>query len=124
MTLTQLVLDERRSSTGIRNWSVRSSLDSFASDLHEFSVPDNDSTRTGQTINLSSLFADVAEGIEFRVYGYAAEASGGTWRIDNVKLEGSVQPVLAVPDGGSSAILLALPLLGLWTLRRLSTRTV
>lgn len=30
----------------------------------------------------------------------------------------------SVPDGGSSALLLAIPLLGLWTLRRLSTRPV
>lgn len=125
LTLTQLVLDERRSGTGIRNWSVRSSLDSFASDLGLFSVPDDTLTRTFQTINLTAAFADLASALEFRVYGYAAETAAGTWRIDNVKIEGSTKQVTntgQVPDTGATALLLSIPVLGLLTLHRFATR--
>src|SRR5687768_3493837 len=76
MTLTRLELDERRSSTGIRSWSVYSSLDSFASALGTFSVPDDDLTRVNQGINLSGAFANLALPVEFRIYGFQAEASG------------------------------------------------
>ncbi len=124
LTLTQLVLDERRSGTGIRNWSVRSSLDSYGADIATFAVPDNDLTRTGQAINLSALFANLTSVLDFRIYGYGAEGSAGTWRIDNVKVEGSTQLLPAVPDTGTTAVLLSIPLLGLFTLRRLTIRPV
>jgi hypothetical protein len=84
MTLTQLILDERRSGTGIRNWSVRSSLNSFSSDLAVFSVPDDTATRTLQTIDLTAAFTGLTSLLEFRIYGYAAEGPTGTWRIDSV----------------------------------------
>ena len=95
MTLTQVQMDERRSGTGIRDWSLRSSLDSFASDIGAvFSVPDNTSTRTDQSIDLTGgLFDDLSSAIEFRVYGYNAEAGSGTWRLDNVELFGTITPV-------------------------------
>jgi len=118
LTLTQLILDERRSSTGIRGWSVRSSLDSFASDLATFSVNDDELIRSGQTINLSTLPANLTSLVEFRIYGYSAESSGGTWRIDNVKLEGTVQSLASVPDTGATALLLLAPVLGIFIVRR------
>jgi hypothetical protein len=102
LSLTQLILDERRSLTGIREWSVRSSLDGFSSDLATFAVPDNDATRTGQTISLSAaLFGQLDTPIEFRIYGYSSEQSGGTWRIDNLMVDGSVTAsttAATVPD--------------------------
>lgn len=120
MTLASLVLDERRSFTGIRDWAVRSSLDSFGSDLSLFSVPDDDTTRIGQTTPLGPSFENLGTSVEFRVYGYNAEGGAGTWRIDNVALNGSIA---AVPEPSACALATGLGLLGLavyrsWPARR------
>jgi cysteine-rich repeat protein len=88
LTLTALELDERRSGSGIRTWTVRSSLDSFAADLQVFSVPDDDTTRPNNRIVLPPGFAGLTSAVEFRIYGYASEGTAGTWRVDNVELYG------------------------------------
>jgi hypothetical protein len=89
-TLTSLVFDERRSGTGPRDIAVRSSLDSFATDIITFNVPDNTSTRE-QTVSLGSSFEDLEGDTTFRIYGYNAEGGTGTWRIDNVVLSGTIE---------------------------------
>ena len=120
MTMTSLSLDERRSLTGIRNWSVRSSLDSFSSDLASFTVLDNDEVRTGQSTGLGTAFQDLTSSLEFRIYGFASESGTGTWRIDNVQLSGSFS---AVPEPHEYAFVAGLGLIGFagwrrWVLRR------
>jgi len=92
LSLRRLELDERRSATGIRNWSVRSSLDGFATDLGTFAVPDDTNTRSNQQIPLGAAFQNLAAPVEFRIYGFTAEGSGGTWRVDNVELYGFTTP--------------------------------
>lgn len=101
LSLTSLTLDERRSLTGIRSWAVRSSSNNFGSDLGNFSVPDNDLTRTGQSTSLNSL-TDITTALTFRIYGYSSEAGGGTWRIDNVTLNGSIS---AIPEPSTYAVI-------------------
>jgi len=88
MTLTSLTLDEKRSNKGIRNWSIRSSLDDFATDLKTFHVPDDTNLRNAQTITFS--FRHLTSPLEFRIYGFNAEAGTGTWRIDNVYINGNI----------------------------------
>jgi hypothetical protein len=95
LNLTRLVLDERRSASGIRDWCVRSSLDGFATDLSYFAVPDSTATRADQITLLGSEFSHVTSEVEFRIYGYRAESAGGTWRVDNVALYGGIS---AVPE--------------------------
>lgn len=93
LSLSSLTLSERRSLTGIRKWEVRSSVDGYTSTLGTiFSVPDDDLTRDNQIINLpaTTSFTASTSAITFRIYGYEAEGSSGTWRIDNVKLFGTV----------------------------------
>jgi hypothetical protein len=115
LTLTQLTLDERRSSTGIRDWCVRSSVDGFAHDLGYFHVPDDSLTRLNQTTWLGSELAHLQETVEFRIYGYSSESSAGTWRIDNVELYGSVTPV---PEPSASALMAGLGLIAWVALAR------
>lgn len=95
LTLTSIVFDERRSGTGIRDISVRSSLDGFLVDLATFNVPDNSNVRT-ETINLDGTFSNLpnSESVELRIYGYSAESTSGTWWVDNIQLFG----VIASPD--------------------------
>ncbi len=92
LDLTELQLDERRSSTGIRNWEVRSSLDGYGAALATFAVPDDDLTRSNQSIALGAEFQDLAATVTFRIYGYASESGAGSWRIDNVEVYGTVIP--------------------------------
>jgi hypothetical protein len=90
MSLTRIELDERRSGTGIRDWSIYSSVDGFTSALASFNVPDNTSTRVNQGVNLNAAnFANLISTVEFRIYGFTAEATGGTWRVDNLQIYGS-----------------------------------
>ncbi len=89
LTLTALVFDERRSGTGIRTFALYSSADGFAAPLQTFDVPDNTDTRK-QTVTLGAAFAGLTTGVEFRLYGYGAEAATGTWRQDNVKFVGRI----------------------------------
>ncbi|SFE67221.1 lamin tail domain-containing protein [Thermoflexibacter ruber] len=91
LIINRIEFDERRSLTGIRTLAVRSSKDAYATDLAVFNVPDDDLTRT-QTINLV-CFTRITANTTFRIYGYASEAAGGTWRIDNVKVFGSIIPL-------------------------------
>jgi hypothetical protein len=90
MRLDSLVLDERRSNTGIRDWAVRSSLDNFTANLATVNIPDNDLTRTNSKVTLPTSFAALTTQVEFRIYGYNAEAVAGSWRIDNVRTYGTV----------------------------------
>ncbi len=94
MTLTSLTLDEKRSGMGIRNWLIRSSLDDFATDLSTFNVPDDTSLRNDQTITLNASFENLTGPVEFRIYGFNAESGAGTWRIDNLHINGNITGML------------------------------
>lgn len=95
LSLNRIQLDERRSTHGITQWSIRSSLDGFASDIGgvTFNLPDNNSFRRDQTIELGSEFQGLASAVEFRLYGFAAESESGSWRLDNVRVDGTLAPV-------------------------------
>jgi hypothetical protein len=82
-------LDRTRSATGIGQWSVRSSLDDFATNLAGIIVPDDTGTRLSVAA-LPERYRGLTAPVEFRIFGFQAEAAGGTWRIDNVKLFGGV----------------------------------
>ena len=88
LAISQIDYGERRSATGIRAFQVRASTNNFASHtlLATEAVPDSDSERTH---SISSLELTVAEGQTFRLrfYGYQAEGSGGTWRINDNSLK-------------------------------------
>ncbi|GAA3936969.1 T9SS type A sorting domain-containing protein [Hymenobacter algoricola] len=111
--LDSLVLDERRSNTGIITWAVRSSLDNFAANIITVTVPDNPDTRVNKRIDLTALapFANLTTPVEFRIYGYSAESAAGSWRIDNVRtyglisaVSGGTTPTVAFGAAGSTVV--------------------
>lgn len=114
LSLSHFELDERRSGSGIGHWTVRTSLDSFASDLSPgpITVPDNTSTRFDQRLIFDGVtFSGVTEELVFRIYGYDAESAVGTWRIDNVELFGELT---AVPEPASWLSGIGMGALALW----------
>ena len=78
---------ERRSSTGIRAFQVRSSINNFSTYtvLATEAVPDADSERTHSIADLNIAVSD-GQTFRLRFYGYQAESGSGTWRINDGSL--------------------------------------
>ena len=128
----------RRSATGIRSFAVRSSLDDFAVNLPAVITPGNsnlgvgpdntfrwlyDSTSTpidqlGSRVVLGGDFDTLPGPVTFRFYGWNAEASSGTFSLDNVYFIGSVE---AVPEPAAGAWVAA-SMIGLGNERRRRSR--
>lgn len=98
LNITDINFSERRSLTGIRDYEVEWSTDGFVSSTNvaTVSVPDDSAERTG---DVTGLDIDVADGdtLTIRFFGYNAESSAGTWRIndDTLKVLGSVSDAVA-----------------------------
>ncbi len=107
INLSSLNFRLQRSSTGVRQAFVRSSIDGFSNNLaasispanavlsiaatNKFQVTDNTSFQDGCTITLGgAAFNGIAAPVTFRFYGINAEASSGTFSIDNVVFNGQV----------------------------------
>ncbi|MEQ1676166.1 MAG: hypothetical protein ABL876_05680, partial [Chitinophagaceae bacterium] len=95
----------QRSGTGIRQYSVRASLDAFGANLpasinpananlsvvptNIFQVTDaSTGANTGSTITLDATFDNLTSAVTFRFYGWNAEGAGGTFSIDDVTFNG------------------------------------
>jgi len=85
MVLTQIP-NVNIGNTVIGNIQVRASLDNFATftTLSTIAVPDDNLTRT-QTINLTgfNLLQNLITTAAIRLYGYTAEATTGSWRLNS-----------------------------------------
>jgi predicted extracellular nuclease len=84
---------ERRSGTGPLTFEIHYSTDGTAFSQIPATVttlPNNTSWRT-HGFDLSSLNAEIAgqSSVQFRIFGYDASASAGTWRIDDVTFTAS-----------------------------------
>ncbi len=108
--LTGITFAMRRSGTGSRHYSVRSSADGYATNLPasinngntNLSVTNNiffwtlDATannadQLGSAITLNGAsFTGLTSPITFRIYSWDAEASTGTFSVDNVAISGNV----------------------------------
>jgi hypothetical protein len=100
MTVSSLVMQIRRSTTGTsgagpNTWSVRSSLDGFATDIASGTLTVNSVPATVVTLGVG--FINLSSKIIFRLYGYnATVSSGGLDRFvyDDIQVGGStVLPV-------------------------------
>ena len=114
LVLNTVKLVQRRSNTGTpmgsgpTSWSIRSSLDNYATDI-------TTGTQTYDyvtyTVTLPAAFQSIGTGVTFRVYGYntTVSGSGGISRFvwDNISVQGSsVSGVLAEQEITMTANLL------------------
>lgn len=109
LSLSSLTFRFQRSATGARLAIVRSSRDSYAANLPASINPANANLsisatnrfqmvdgvtlpQDGCTVTLGgAAFTNLTTPVTFRFYGVNAEASGGTFSLDNVVFNGSVQ---------------------------------
>lgn len=113
LSLSSITFTVQRSGTGIRQYAVRSSIDNYASNLpasisngnstlqvipaDTFQVDDASTTaQDGSTVTISNV-VNVTGPVTFRFYGWNAEASGGTFSIDNVTFNGQTSPSAGSP---------------------------
>ncbi|MCE3016580.1 MAG: PEP-CTERM sorting domain-containing protein [Pirellula sp.] len=84
------------SATGPTTFAFRSSLDGFSANV-------GSANANGTTINLSSAqFQNVNSATEFRLYGWGATSSAGTFSVNEFTFTGTVS---AVPEPSSIALL-------------------
>jgi len=119
LVLNTVNLVQRRSNTGTpqgagpTQWSLRSSLDNYASDISSGTMTYNYAT---YTVTLPAAFHAIASSVTFRVYGYATTVNaGGSSRFvfDNISIQGSsISGILAeqsihlaaAPDAGKVSL--------------------
>lgn len=107
LTLNSIVFSMRRSSTGVRNFAVRSSVDSYSNNLPatvtssnmsvvspdiffwSYDATSNGSDQRGNTITLGGqAYSALTNSLTFRFYGWNAEGINGTFSIDSVVFNG------------------------------------
>lgn len=84
INFVSFVFTAQRNGNGPRDFSFRSSLDNFAT---EIAAP----SATGGTIDLSA-FTNIQDAISFRLYGFNSLSVAGTFSIDDFTFNGSVVP--------------------------------
>jgi hypothetical protein len=119
ITISKFSFSNQRSSTGPVNFAIRSSSSNFSSDIVSGATALTPAFTTNQF--LLSGFNNIQTPVEFRVYGFNASASTGTWRVDNVQLQGDITAAAPVPFEFSPS--LGLVALGSWWgIRKLQKR--
>ena len=99
MNVSGYSFHDRTSGTGPTEWHLKYNGDAYATDLAL------GSTHASFTTNAGGLtLASLAGTNVFRVYGAGASSAGGTWRLDNFTLLGSVNSAAPNPDSDGDGI--------------------
>ena len=132
LDIDSIKFDAGRSATGPRQFSVRTSSDSFTANVPAsltantatlsviptdvFQIIDTTSTGAfaGPTITFGSAFDAVTNALTLRFYAWNAESTGGSFRIDNVIITGT-----SSLTGVAGRNLLWSPITGAWDLTSL-----
>jgi PKD repeat protein len=97
--LSSLSLDAQRSGTGPTNFTIQASQQaSFSSVIYDSGVKTAGTSFATTTLTLTN--SALTGTIYFRVYAYKAGGSGGTLRIDNLTVQGSVGSAGPAGPGG------------------------
>ncbi|MSU51531.1 MAG: PEP-CTERM sorting domain-containing protein [Opitutus sp.] len=109
LSLASFAYTGQTSGTGPTSFEFRSGVDGFSSSI-------GTATATGTTITLSSgSFQGLTTSLEFRLYGWGASSSGGTFSVNDFTFNGTVS---AVPEPSTYAALAGAAALGLAFWRR------
>ena len=105
MSLTSFSFDDRASATGPTNFSVQvSQQPNFSSTIYNSGVQTSHFSSANPPVLGANSFTLTNSGltgtIYFRIYGYKASNSAGTWRLDNFNVQGNV----ALPGGAGWSI--------------------
>jgi hypothetical protein len=87
LNIYSLDMDVWRSGAGATDITIRSSLDSYASDITTYGSY-NSNQASMPTVILPSGFTGIST-VTFRIYGWGG-SSTGDWRLDNIAIDGSV----------------------------------
>ncbi len=105
--ISKLSFTLQRSGTGVRQVMVRSGIDSFSGNMQATVEPANENitivgnnifqireasttAQNGCTIEFGSVHTELADAVTIRFYGFNARTAGGSFSIDNVRMEGKV----------------------------------
>ena len=90
-SLSSLSFDDQRSGTGPTNFTVQiSQTANFSSGIYTSTAQTAHTVIASGANSFPLTLSNLTGTIYFRLYGYKAGASGGTWRIDNLNVQGSV----------------------------------
>ncbi|PZP44160.1 MAG: hypothetical protein DI598_14875, partial [Pseudopedobacter saltans] len=105
LSLIEFVM--QRSATGPRQWSIRSSLDNFKTNIASsvsngnvrltgdniFQIADRAyvSALSGNKLVLDNSFNNIVGSVSFRFYAYNAETTGGSFSLNSVRFDGKVE---------------------------------
>lgn len=105
-TLTGISFGSRSSSTGPQAYALRSSLDSYATDIATGSLTNNSTWALSSNTGLNTAGLGYDNPIIFRLYGYngsgSAVASTANWRIDDLTLTVTVSNAPSAASVGST----------------------
>src|SRR5205085_1714880 len=87
--------DSNRSGTGPTTAVVRSSLDSFTTDIVAAFTTSTSSGGALRTQALGASFQNLTGPVTFRFVGYVG--TGGTWRLNSVTFTGTIQSIPPTP---------------------------
>ncbi len=123
ISIDSLRFEFDRSTTGVRTYSVRSSMDSYAANLTAvYGLPATTNVTiesgniffikrditTAQPRNIIVLgggsYTNISAPVTFRFYGWNAEAASGTFSIDNVKFIGSSAVATGITEKTTTGI--------------------
>lgn len=95
MSINSISFFDQKSGTGPTSWVLRSSLDGYVSDLNSPSPSTTSAafSATPQAVDLGINFQNITTSVTFRLYAYGASSSAGTWRLDNLTMDGSLYDV-------------------------------
>ncbi|NBT49052.1 MAG: hypothetical protein EBT07_14780, partial [Actinobacteria bacterium] len=97
VSLASFVYTGQASGTGATSVALRSSADSYATDIGSATV-------SGATISLSaSKYQNLSQAITFRLYAWGASASAGTFSVNDFSFNGSVALVPAITINGNTS---------------------
>lgn len=112
--------DYRSTSTGPTTLAIRTSADSYAAPLGSFATTTDATWYSSGVVSLS--LSNLTTATTFRIYGFGASNNGGTLRVDNVTVNGSIS-ASPIPEPASFALLAGAATLGLSALRRRTPRS-